>query len=63
MKTYLPECPCGSGREADAEFDARGIFLTYACTKCRKEKLSRYRSDVLTDSRYECDEPIEPEDY
>jgi hypothetical protein len=63
MKTYLPECPCGSGREANAEFDARGIFLAYACSKCRKEKLSRYRSDVLTDANYWCDEPIEPEDY
>ena len=62
MKTYLEDCPCGSGQEADAEFDARGIFLAYVCRKCRKEKLSRYRSDVLTDPGYCCDEPIEPEE-
>jgi hypothetical protein len=62
MKTYLEDCPCGSGQEADAEFDARGIFLAYVCPKCRKEKLSRYRSDVLTDPGYYCDEPIEPEE-
>lgn len=63
MRLYLPECPCGSGREAGAEFDGRGIFLVYACSKCRKEKLSRYRPEVLTDSFYECDETIEPDDY
>jgi hypothetical protein len=63
MKTYLEQCPCGSGCEADAEFDARGIFLCYVCSKCRKEKLSRYRADVLTDASYWCDEAIEPEDY
>jgi hypothetical protein len=62
MKTYLEDCPCGSGQEADAEFDARGIFLAYVCPNCRKEKLSRYRSDVLTDPGYCCDEPIEPEE-
>ena len=63
MKTYLEQCPCGSEQEANAEFDARGIFLCYACSKCRKEKLSRYRADVLTDASYWCDEAIEPEDY
>lgn len=63
MKTYLEECPCGSGREAEAEFDARGIFLCYSCRKCRKEKLSRYRADVLGDPNYWSDEPIEPDDY
>jgi hypothetical protein len=63
MKMHLDHCSCGSGREANAEFDARGIFLAYVCFKCRKEKLSRYRSDVLTNPCYECDEPIEPEDY
>jgi hypothetical protein len=56
-------CMCGSGMERKAEFDARGIFLTYACPKCRKVKLSEFRPEVLTDPNYECDEPIEPEDY
>ncbi len=40
MKQYLNNCHCGSGLIANAEYDARGIFLTYACDKCRKEKLS-----------------------
>jgi hypothetical protein len=53
------KCSCGSGLYKDAEYDARGIFLTYACNKCRKGKLSRYRQDVLTDSNYWHDEPID----
>lgn len=52
-------CNCGSGLEKEAQYDARGIFLTYTCAKCEKEKLSHYRSDVLTDSNYWHDEPIE----
>ena len=43
------------------EYDARGIPLTRVCDKCRKEKLSHYRRDVLTDGNYEADEDIEPE--
>lgn len=58
-RSYLENCPCGSGAQAFPEFDARGIFLTYACDKCRKAKLSRYRPDVLSDSGYWSDEPIE----
>jgi hypothetical protein len=55
-------CNCDSGLERDAEYDARGIFLTYACDKCRKRKLSGYRADVLADPAYIADEPIDPED-
>lgn len=62
MKQYLEQCPCGSGKEAGAEFDARGIFLTYACDDCRAEKLSKYRPDVLTDPNYWADEDID-DDY
>ena len=61
MKTYLERCTCGSGKEADAEFDARGIFLCYACPKCRKGKLAGYRSDVLTDPQYPTSEPVDEE--
>jgi hypothetical protein len=39
--------------------DARGIPLARVCPKCRAEKLSHYRPDVLTNSNYEADEPIE----
>jgi hypothetical protein len=61
--TRLQQCPCGSGEFPNAEVDARGIFLCYACDRCRADKLRRYRPDVLTDPDYWHDEPIEPEDY
>jgi len=54
------KCSCGSGEYKEAEHDARGIFLTYVCDKCRTEKLSGFRPDVLTDPDYWHDEPIEP---
>lgn len=52
-------CPCGSGLEPQDIYDARGIFVLVACDKCRKEKLSRYRPEIFTDSDYECNEPID----
>jgi hypothetical protein len=52
-------CPCGSGKVAPSFYDARGIFLFRACPDCEDEKLSAFRSEVLTDSNYDCDEPIE----
>jgi hypothetical protein len=55
------QCPCGSGEYPDAHHDARGIFLCYACERCEKAKLSRYRPDVLTDPDYWHDEPIDEE--
>jgi len=45
------------------EYDARGIPLCRVCDNCKAAKLAAYRPDVLTDSNYEADEPIEPEDY
>jgi hypothetical protein len=65
LKTYHPrlhDCSCGSGEEHWAEFDARGIFLTYVCEQCRDQKLKKYRKDVLDDPNYWHDEPID-EDY
>lgn len=53
------ECPCGSKKYPEANFDARGIFLCYACIKCEREKLKGYRPEVMTDPNYECDEQIE----
>lgn len=52
-------CPCGSGQYSWWEHDARGIPLARVCDKCRDEKLSRYRPEVLTDSNYECCEEID----
>ena len=54
-------CSCNSGLRRWAEYDARGIFLTYVCSRCRKEKLSGFRPDVLTDPHYPASEPIEEE--
>lgn len=49
----LKPCHCGSGLERHANYDARGIFLTYTCEKCHKEKMARYRPEVLTNSNYD----------
>ena len=44
------------------EYDARGIPLARVCDTCEKEVLSKYRPEVLTDSNYYADEPIEEEE-
>ena len=44
----------------EAQYDGHGIFLCYTCPECYEEKMSQFRSDIH--SRYDCDEPIEPED-
>lgn len=45
------------------EYDAQGIPLCRVCDKCWKEKLSRYRPEILTGySQADIDEPIEAED-
>jgi hypothetical protein len=53
------ECSCGSGEQPEEVYDARGIYLTKVCSKCREEKLSHYRKDVLEDPEYWHDEPID----
>ena len=52
-------CDCGSGEFRYPNYDARGIFLTFTCSKCEKRKLSTFRPDVLTDPNYWHDEPID----
>jgi hypothetical protein len=56
-------CTCGSGKWPEELVDARGIFCCYVCPDCEQEKRAKYRTDVLEDSNYYVDEPIEPEDY
>jgi len=56
----LQECPCGSGEYPDALQDGYGIFMCYACPKCEKEKLKKFRPDIF--ERYPTDEQIE-DDY
>jgi hypothetical protein len=60
MMEYAP-CPCGSGKLSRWVKDARGIELARVCEDCEKETLAKYRPDVLTDSNYWADEPIEDE--
>jgi len=55
-------CQCGSGQIAEPQYDARGIYLTACCNKCRNERLAQFRAEVLTDPNYECDEPIEEDE-
>jgi hypothetical protein len=52
-------CPCGSGKDSYWQSDARGIPLCRTCPRCHKQKMSGYRPEVLTDSQYQCDEPID----
>ena len=59
---YPKKCMCGSDLEKDAEYDAREIFLTYARSQCRAEKLGSYRSEVLFDPNYWADAAIEGDD-
>lgn len=44
------------------ENDARGIPLARVCFGCRRQKLAGFRPEVLTNSNYEANEPIEPEE-
>jgi hypothetical protein len=52
-------CPCGSGKESLWQYDARGIELCRTCEDCHQRQMAKYRKDVLTDSNYWADEPIE----
>lgn len=54
-------CPCGSGKPSLWQLDARGIELCRTCDDCHDDKMKHYRPDVLTDSNYVADEPIEDE--
>jgi hypothetical protein len=54
-------CGCGSGQHPDWENDGYGIPLFLACPKCWDKQRKKYRVDVF--ERYECDEPIEPDEY
>lgn len=56
-------CPCGSGKASCWQHDARGIPLCRTCDDCHARQMKKYRPEVLTDSNYYADEPIEPDDY
>lgn len=52
-------CPCGSGKGSYWQHDARGIPLFRTCDDCHDTKMEGVRPDVLTDSNYWADEPID----
>lgn len=55
-------CPCGSGQDSWWEYDAQNIPLCRVCDRCRVEKLSRYRPEILTGyTQADVDEPIDEE--
>jgi len=60
VESSTRSCSCGSGEWAEWIYDARGIELCKACPSCRKDKLKGYRPDVLEDSNYWTDEPVDP---
>jgi hypothetical protein len=52
-------CKCGN----DGQWlnDGHGIPLGVVCDSCEASLLQGFRSDIM--SLYECDEPIEPEEW
>lgn len=56
------DCPCGSGQDFWRVYDAQGIYLCRVCSECEREKLSRYRPEILRGyDQSDVDEPIEAE--
>lgn len=56
-------CECGSGEYSYWEYDAHNIPLCRVCDSCHAEKLSHYRSEILSGyTQEDVDEDIEPED-
>lgn len=60
VKNVAYECEPSS---YSSEHDARGIYLTRVCDRCREAKLSTYRPEVLTNPRYQVDELIDGDDF
>jgi len=52
-------CPCGSTKDSQWQYDARGIPLSRTCEDSHEEKMKTYRPDVLTDPNYWTDEDID----
>jgi hypothetical protein len=57
----LKLCHCGSQLPRRELRDARGIFCTFVCDKCERQKRSKFRADIFTDQNYWTDEPVDPE--
>ena len=54
----MAACNCGSGENSWWRNDARGIPLAKVCGQCEKEKLSKFRPEVLTNCNYHTDEEV-----
>lgn len=63
MEFRATDCACGSGYTRYELLDARGISCGYVCSECEEKIKAKYRPEIFTDSMYEANEPIEPEDY
>ena len=57
--TDLRNHQCGDIGEM--QYDGYNIYLCTTCPVCHDAKMGQFRSDIGT--QYECDEPIEPEEY
>jgi hypothetical protein len=56
-------CECGSGLYDWPLYDARGIYVRRVCDKCVEKVKSHFRPEIFVDPQYECDEPIEEDEY
>jgi hypothetical protein len=52
-------CSCGSGETRRELRDARGIFCTFVCDRCERDKRSGFRADIFSDADYWHDEEID----
>jgi hypothetical protein len=52
-------CTCGSGLPKRDLIDARGIFCTYVCDECERDRMGEFRADIFTNAAYEAEEPID----
>lgn len=50
-------CICGSGEPPYPLKDGYGIFMTYVCDHCVKERRKEFRIDI--NEQYDTDEPID----
>jgi len=54
----MKPCPCGSGEPRRELVDARGIFCTFVCDRCEKQKRAKFRSDIFVDPNYWTEEEL-----
>lgn len=57
MRQTPHTCNCGSGEPPYPLKDGYGIFMTYVCDSCIKEKREEFRINIF--DHYDTDEPID----